>query len=353
MKDSTARNTRQPKQPPNPLSWAQLRRLLNRPIAYHRVFATIGGGAKAGLFLSQGFYWTNIKDESDADADGWFFKTQADWEFETGLTRDEQQTARRQLTKRGLLKEKLIGLPAKLHYQIQKEKVLDALWAVLNGDTEELSQTSMRESRKLGSGKAPNKNGANPQALESTEITSQSTSQTTSSSLRAVGVDDDSFLIRDLIALGVTPNRAKKLSPANAPELRRRLEFLPHLKNIENPAALICSHLDEPWQEPAPLARRRAAELAELQAAADARAAAIRRQAEEQRHREMQDRDDQLDSHFKSLDEIDRADVDERARQHLTRVMGETRETPAALAIARRAVLRKDFGEPTGEDNEQ
>ncbi len=192
-----------------------------------------------------------------------------------------------------------------------------------------------------------------PQRDPSTEITSKSTQKSSTSAPGAVGVDDESFLIRDLIALGVTPNRAKKLSPANAPELRRRLEFLPHLKNIENPAALICSHLDEPWQEPAPLARRRAAELAELQAAADARAAAIRRQADEQRQREMQDRDDQLDSHFKSLDEIDRADVDERARQHLTRVMGETRETPAALAIARRAVLRKDFGEPTKEDNEE
>jgi hypothetical protein len=352
MKLNNPRPKRQPKEPPNPLTWSQLRRLLNRPIAYHRVFATIGGGAKAGLFLSQGFYWTNIKDESDPEAQGWFYKTQVEWEFETGLTRDEQETARRQLVKRGLLQEKRQGLPAKLHFQIQKEKVLSALWAVLNGDTAELSQSSMRESPKLGRGKPANKTGPKPQALEIPEITSKSTPNTSSSSASDAGVDDESFLIRDLIALGVTPSRAKKVAPAAAPELRRRLEFLPHLKNIENPAALICSHLDEPWQEPPALAHQRAAELTELQAAADARAASIRRAADERRQREMQDQDDQLDAHYKSLDELDRADVDERARQHLTRVMGETRETSAALAIARRAVLGKELGMTTEEDDD-
>jgi hypothetical protein len=353
MKDSTPRRTL-PKPPPqNPLTWTQLRRLLNRPIAYHRVFATIGGGAKAGLFLSQGFYWTNIKDESDPDASGWFYKTQAEWEFETGLTRDEQETARRQLIKRGLLQEKRQGLPAKLHFQIQKDKVLSALWAVLNGDTAELSQSSMGDSHKLGSGKAPNQNAAKPPTLESTEITSKSTSKTTSSTLRADDADDVSFLIRDLIAAGVTPSRAKKVVQSAAPELRRRLEFLPHLNNIENPAALLCSHLDEPWTEPPALSKRRAADIAEVQAAADARAAAIRRAQDEQRAREMQNQDDQLDAHYKSLDVTDRADVDERARQHLTRVMGEPRSTPAALAIARRAVLRKDLGIPGDDGNEE
>jgi hypothetical protein len=353
MKNSTPRPRRQPKEPPNPLTWSQLRRLLNRPIAYHRVFATIGGGAKAGLFLSQGFYWTNIKDEGDPEAQGWFYKTQVQWEFETGLTRDEQETARRQLVKRGLLKEKRQGLPAKLHFQIQKEKVLSALWAVLNGDSEELSQSSMRESPKLGRGKPANKSGPKPQALEITEITSRSTPNTSSSSPSDVDADDESFLIRDLIALGVTPNRAKKLSPANAPELRRRIEFLPHLKNIENPAALICSHLDEPWNEPPALSKRRAAEIAEVQAAADARAAAIRRAAEDQRQTEMRDLEDRLDAHYKNLDEIDRAEIDVSARQHLTRVMGETRATPVALARARRQVIAKELGFPMEDETDE
>lgn len=79
--------------------------LLDRPIAFHRVFVTAGGGVTAGLLLSQAFYWSRNKTAQARD--GWFYKSAAEWEEETGLTRREQETARRHLRQRGLLEERM------------------------------------------------------------------------------------------------------------------------------------------------------------------------------------------------------------------------------------------------------
>lgn len=73
--------------------------LLDRPIAFHRPFVRITGSVTAALFLSQAIYWSRrTKDE-----DGWFYKTVADWEEETGLTFREQESARKELVRLGLL----------------------------------------------------------------------------------------------------------------------------------------------------------------------------------------------------------------------------------------------------------
>lgn len=77
-----------------------VRHLVGRHIVvYHPTFATIAGGIKAGLFLAQLFYWH----DRGRDPDGWIYKTQAEWEEETGLSRWEQQRVRRQLRERGLV----------------------------------------------------------------------------------------------------------------------------------------------------------------------------------------------------------------------------------------------------------
>ena len=92
---------------------AFLRACLQHPIAYHRVFAAVAGGATAGLLLSQLFYWS----DKGSDTDGWIYKTQAGIEDETALTRWEQESARKSLRERGLVEEKKRGLPAKLYYR--------------------------------------------------------------------------------------------------------------------------------------------------------------------------------------------------------------------------------------------
>lgn len=88
--------------------------LLDRPIAYHRCFAKLAGSVCAGVFLSQCFYWS----QRTSDVDGWFWKTRDQWAEETCLTRREQEAARKALIKIGVLEEKLVGLPAKMHYRV-------------------------------------------------------------------------------------------------------------------------------------------------------------------------------------------------------------------------------------------
>lgn len=94
-----------------------LRLLLVRPISFHRVFAEIAGGATAGLFLSQLFYWC----DKGEDPDGWIYKTQAQWTEETCLTRSEQERARQALRDHGLLEEVKRGIPARLFYRLDVE----------------------------------------------------------------------------------------------------------------------------------------------------------------------------------------------------------------------------------------
>ncbi|MBN3951917.1 MAG: hypothetical protein HWQ38_37825 [Nostoc sp. NMS7] len=97
--------------------------LLAKPIAFHRIFATIGGGATEGLFLSQAYYWsfrTTLEDN-------WFYKTQKEWCQETALTRNEQTTARKRLLKLKILEEKKEGLPSQLFYRINRERLYELI----------------------------------------------------------------------------------------------------------------------------------------------------------------------------------------------------------------------------------
>jgi hypothetical protein len=101
--------------------------LLDRPIAFHRIFVTLAGSFTAAGMLSQALYWTRIKLRDQPASDGWFYKTQAEWEEETGLTRSEQETARKHLRKTPFWGEARRGIPAKLYFRVD----LDALERVL------------------------------------------------------------------------------------------------------------------------------------------------------------------------------------------------------------------------------
>jgi len=111
--------------PDNPLSNRDLARKLlgQKVVAYRRELATISGGALAGLFLSQACYWS----DRTSDPAGWFWKTQEQWEDETGLTRKEQETARRHLREREMIEEKREGLPALLWFRVRWDIIVDAL----------------------------------------------------------------------------------------------------------------------------------------------------------------------------------------------------------------------------------
>ncbi len=94
------------------------------PVSFHRCLVPITGGVTAALMLSQAI-WTS--QEIDHTANGWFSRSQEQWAETTGLTRWEQETARRALRSFGFLEERRIGMPAKLWYRVRPELVWFAL----------------------------------------------------------------------------------------------------------------------------------------------------------------------------------------------------------------------------------
>jgi hypothetical protein len=136
---------------------------LERPIAFHRIFVEWTGSVTAALMLSQAVYWT----KRTSDAGGWFYKTQDDWMEETGLTRREQETARKHLRKCGLLVEKRVGIPAKLHYRLKVENL----------------QTRMADSANLDCTNPPNSSGGKRQSLIA-ETTAEITAETKKGELK-------------------------------------------------------------------------------------------------------------------------------------------------------------------------
>ncbi len=96
------------------------------PVSFHRCLVPITGGVTSALMLSQAIWITQALDPT---ADGWFIRSQEQWSLETGLSRWEQETARRALRRSGLLEERRVGIPAKLWFRVCPEAVWRALRA--------------------------------------------------------------------------------------------------------------------------------------------------------------------------------------------------------------------------------
>lgn len=97
--------------------------LLDRPISYNPAFKKITGRTSAAVWLSQQWYWA----KRTKDPNGWVYKSAKECTEETGLTDNEQHTARMICKKLGVIEEKLKGVPATMHYRIVKEKIYELL----------------------------------------------------------------------------------------------------------------------------------------------------------------------------------------------------------------------------------
>ncbi len=115
---------------PLPITANLLLDVFDLPVSFHRCLVPITGGVTAALMLSQAIW---ASETIDPEANGWFIKSRDEWEQETGLSRWEQQTARRALRDAGFLEERRVGLPAKLCFRVRPEQVLRALQAHADG----------------------------------------------------------------------------------------------------------------------------------------------------------------------------------------------------------------------------
>ena len=111
---------------PHGISDELLLAVFDMPVTFHRCLVPVAGGVTAALMLSQAIWLTDIVDPA---SDGWFMCSQEQWTQETGLTRWEQETARRALRRAGLLVERRLGMPAKLWFRVCAGAVMRALQA--------------------------------------------------------------------------------------------------------------------------------------------------------------------------------------------------------------------------------
>lgn len=146
---------------------ADLLAFFDRPIAFHRPLVDVCGSVSGALLLSQAIYWQRIVDKR-GEPEGWFYKTGKEWLEETGMHREEFQTARRKLVESGVLKYEVRGMPARCFYQVQVEVL------------------SLRLSRKLDCGNPTYKNAGTPptsvRESRKLSVTTESNAKTTTDS---------------------------------------------------------------------------------------------------------------------------------------------------------------------------
>ncbi len=111
-------------------------------VAYYPRLCPLCGGVNATLLLCQLLYW----DGKQADPAGWIYKTQEDLSEELGMTRTEQENARRTLRGNGFLEEDRRGIPARLYYRIDKHAV-NAAWETYMSSTVEPEDAGFPHSR--------------------------------------------------------------------------------------------------------------------------------------------------------------------------------------------------------------
>lgn len=103
----------------------------SKTVSFYSIFAKAIGSVQAAVMLSQAFFWqekAKYKNGVEIDDEIYFQKTANDWYEETGLTKEQQQVARKHLSGCGILIEILAGLPATIHYRVD----VDALVAVID-----------------------------------------------------------------------------------------------------------------------------------------------------------------------------------------------------------------------------
>jgi hypothetical protein len=97
--------------------------LPNRVVGYSPDLARIVGGATIGLFLSQLLFLS----DKGHNPEGWVYKSEAEMAKETGLSKREQQTARRKLLALGVIAIMRGGWKNTYHFKVLWEKLYQVI----------------------------------------------------------------------------------------------------------------------------------------------------------------------------------------------------------------------------------
>jgi hypothetical protein len=97
--------------------------LPNRVVGYSPDLARIVGGATIGLFLNQLLFLS----DKGANPEGWVYKSEQEMGKETGLTKREQQTARRKLLSLGVIAIIRGGWKNTYHFKVIWERLYQVI----------------------------------------------------------------------------------------------------------------------------------------------------------------------------------------------------------------------------------
>jgi hypothetical protein len=97
--------------------------LPNRTVGYSPDLARIVGGATTGLFLNQVLFLS----DKGHNPDGWVYKSEAEMGRETGLSKREQQTARRKLLVLGVIAIERRGFKFTYHFKVIWERLYQVI----------------------------------------------------------------------------------------------------------------------------------------------------------------------------------------------------------------------------------
>lgn len=149
---------------------------LGSVVAFHPELTRITQKTTATLLLCQLIYWGN----KGKLAEGWVYKTSGELMDETGLTRHEQESARKKLRELGLITEKLAkqeGAPV-VHFRVEWERIAELL-----------ESEGIAEKRKIRKAAMDMPKGGNglPQSGKTTiqETTAKTTAETPAGETRA------------------------------------------------------------------------------------------------------------------------------------------------------------------------
>jgi hypothetical protein len=94
---------------------------LNRPIAYHPVIAKAFDSVTLAVLWCQIYYWS----DKTKDPEGWIYKTREDIFNETGLSRRQQETARRIGQELGVMDSVRKGKLGVMHFRVDTFRVCE------------------------------------------------------------------------------------------------------------------------------------------------------------------------------------------------------------------------------------
>lgn len=94
---------------------------VGRPVAYYPELRKITGSVTATILLCQFIYWRG----KESDPEGWLYKESSEIEEETGLSYEEQKTARKKLVDASFLEEHYARLDHRMMFKILPDAIND------------------------------------------------------------------------------------------------------------------------------------------------------------------------------------------------------------------------------------